>query len=91
MWQLAQVGAGFWLRDARAVRGQAEALARAQFAARRDPRECALLYVALGRRALLQVAPALAAAHPDGTLLRQTDTPDEHAMATLMLYIVTCW
>jgi protoheme ferro-lyase len=33
---------------------QAEALARAQFARRRDPFECALLYVALGKRVALQ-------------------------------------
>ncbi len=50
-----QAGAGFWLTDAGAVRAQAEALAKAQFAARRDPQDCALLYIALGRRALLQV------------------------------------
>ena len=53
--ELMQVGAGFWLRGAQAVRKQAEALAKAQFAARRDPHDCALLYIALGRRALLQV------------------------------------
>jgi hypothetical protein len=49
-----QAGAGFWLTDAGAVRAQAEALAKAQFAARRDPQDCALLYIALGRRPLLQ-------------------------------------
>ena len=49
----AQVGAGFWLREGVAER--AEALAKAQFAARRDAHDCALLYLALGRRALLQV------------------------------------
>ena len=48
----AQVGAGFWLREGVAER--AEALAKAQFAARRDAHDCALLYLALGRRALLQ-------------------------------------
>lgn len=53
----AQAGVGFWLTDAGAVRAQAEALAKAQFAARRDPQDCALLYIALGRRALLQAGP----------------------------------
>jgi len=51
----AQVGAGFWLREGVAER--AEALARAQYAGRRDPHDCALLYLALGRRALLQAWP----------------------------------
>ena len=50
-----QAGAGFWLVDAATVRVQAEALAKAQFAAKRDPQDCALLYIALGRRTLLQV------------------------------------
>lgn len=35
-------------------RSQGEALARAQFAARRDPHDCALLYAALGKKSLLQ-------------------------------------
>ncbi|KAK9832643.1 hypothetical protein WJX81_006635 [Elliptochloris bilobata] len=47
-----KVGAGFWLREGVAER--AEALAKAQFAVRRDAHDCALLYLALGRRALLQ-------------------------------------
>ncbi len=51
----AQVGAGFWLREGVAER--AEALARVQYAGRRDPHDCALLYLALGRRALLQARP----------------------------------
>ena len=50
-----QAGAGFWLTEAKAVRQQAEALAKAQFAAKRDPFDCALMYIALGKRALLQV------------------------------------
>jgi len=48
------VGAGFWLREG--VTEHAEALAKAQFAARRDAHDCALLYLGLGRRALLQVS-----------------------------------
>ncbi|KAG2488583.1 hypothetical protein HYH03_012902 [Edaphochlamys debaryana] len=48
-----KVGAGFWLADPRALRDQAEALARAQFARRKEPYDCALLYLALGRKALL--------------------------------------
>ncbi len=50
-----QAGAGFWMRDHIMVRQQAEALAKAQFAAKRDPHDCALLYVALGKKTLLQV------------------------------------
>lgn len=51
----AQAAAGFWLTDGKAVRQQAEALAKAQFAARRDPFDCALMYIALGKKSLLQV------------------------------------
>jgi hypothetical protein len=50
---LRAAGAGFWLRDAALLRPTAEALARAQFAARRRPEDAALLYCALGKRALL--------------------------------------
>ncbi|BDA47164.1 probable DmX-like protein 2 at C-terminar half [Coccomyxa sp. Obi] len=52
--RMRKAGAGFWLTDAKAVRQQAEALAKAQFAARRDPHDCALMYIALGKKTLLQ-------------------------------------
>jgi RAVE protein 1 C terminal len=35
-------------------RAEAEELAKAQFAAKRDPNACALMYVALGKKQLLQ-------------------------------------
>ena len=51
---LRAAGAGWWLsRDAAAARAAADALAKAQFAARRDPTDAALLYVAMGRAPLL--------------------------------------
>ncbi|GIM04382.1 hypothetical protein Vretimale_8962, partial [Volvox reticuliferus] len=50
---LRKVGAGFWLADPRVLREQAEALAKAQYARRKEPYDCALLYLALGRKALL--------------------------------------
>lgn len=46
---------GLWLRDSRAVQKFALDLARAQYAARRDPHDCALMYIALGKKSLLQV------------------------------------
>ncbi|KAL4433701.1 hypothetical protein ABPG75_000142 [Micractinium tetrahymenae] len=52
--QLRQLGAGFWLRDPRALASIAERLAKQQFAARRNADDCALLYCALGRRTVLQ-------------------------------------
>ena len=36
------------------LRSQAEALARAQYARTKDPHDCALVYVALGRKSVLQ-------------------------------------
>ncbi len=53
--QLRQLGAGFWLREPRALAGIAERLAKQQFAARRTADDCALLYCALGKRSVLQV------------------------------------
>eukprot|EP00198_Chlamydomonas_reinhardtii_P002858 XP_001692194.1 predicted protein [Chlamydomonas reinhardtii] len=50
---LRKAGAGFWLTDPRVVREQAEYLAKAQFARRKEPYDCALIYLALGRKALL--------------------------------------
>ena len=50
-----QVGAGYWLTDEALLRSKAEQLAKDQFAARRDPADAALQYMALGRRSLLQV------------------------------------
>ena len=51
-----QVGAGFWLTDEALLRSKAEQLAKDQFAARRDPADAALQYMALGRRSLLQAS-----------------------------------
>ncbi len=50
-----QAGVGFWMTDPKQVRQLAEQLAKAQFAAKRDPHDCALLYIALGKKTLLQV------------------------------------
>ena len=75
-----RAGAGLWLLDKPQARAQAEALARAQFARYRDPYECMLVYLALGKKAVLQTlfrqarnAPALPLAfnlhpsiHPEG-------------------------
>lgn len=52
--QLRGLGAGLWLVDAAAARAVAELLARSQFSRHRDPYECALMYLALGKRAVLQ-------------------------------------
>ena len=43
------------MTDAKEVRQLAEQLAKAQFAAKRNPHDCALLYVAMGKKTLLQV------------------------------------
>ena len=51
----AQAGVGFWLTDYSQVRQLAEQLAKAQFADKRDPHDCALMYIALGKKMLLQV------------------------------------
>eukprot|EP00884_Botryococcus_braunii_P004810 jgi/Botrbrau1/1432/Bobra.0063s0124.2 len=50
---LRKAGAAFWLPD-ESIRPTAEALAKAQFAVRKDPHDCSLMYLALGKRTLLQ-------------------------------------
>ncbi|KAF5837390.1 hypothetical protein DUNSADRAFT_4438 [Dunaliella salina] len=50
---LKKLGAGLWLSDQQVVQKKAEALARAQYARRRDPYQCTLLYLALGKTSLL--------------------------------------
>ena len=54
-WGSHRVGAGFWLTDEALLRAKAEELAKAQYAARKDPADAALMYVALGKKLLLQV------------------------------------
>ncbi len=50
-----QAGAGFWLTDPDSVKKAATELAKAQFAASKDPHDAALMYLALGKKQLLQV------------------------------------
>ncbi|WIA34453.1 hypothetical protein OEZ86_012786 [Tetradesmus obliquus] len=52
--KLRALGAGFWLTQQSALRATADALATAQFAATKDAHEPALLYAALGKKAVLQ-------------------------------------
>ncbi|KAK9799814.1 hypothetical protein WJX73_002530 [Symbiochloris irregularis] len=51
---LKAVGAGFWLTEDVLLRSKAEELAKAQYAVRKDPADAALMYVALGKKLLLQ-------------------------------------
>ncbi|KAJ7555420.1 hypothetical protein O6H91_05G036700 [Diphasiastrum complanatum] len=46
-------GVGFWLTDIRLLRITMEKLARAQYLERKDPKDCAPLYLALGRQSVL--------------------------------------
>jgi hypothetical protein len=52
--KLRALGVGFWLTEPAALRATAEALAKAQFAATKDAHEPALMYAALGKKAVLQ-------------------------------------
>jgi hypothetical protein len=52
--KLRALGVGFWLTEPAALRSTAEALAKAQFAATKDAHEPALMYAALGKKAVLQ-------------------------------------
>lgn len=53
--KLRALGAGLWLTDQTPVlRATAEALAKAQYAVGKDPHEPALMYAALGKKAVLQ-------------------------------------
>ncbi|GAX73065.1 hypothetical protein CEUSTIGMA_g518.t1 [Chlamydomonas eustigma] len=52
--QLRRAGAGLWLLSDADARTAAESVAKSQFAQYRDPHECMLLYLALGKKAVLQ-------------------------------------
>ncbi|KAJ3671205.1 hypothetical protein LUZ60_008631 [Juncus effusus] len=43
------LGVGFWYNDATQLRSKMEKLARVQYLRKKDPKECALLYIALNR------------------------------------------
>ncbi|XP_020526297.1 uncharacterized protein LOC18439600 [Amborella trichopoda] len=53
-WQeMRNLGLGFWLTSGTSLRARMEKLARLQFLKRKDPKECALLYLALNRQQVL--------------------------------------
>jgi hypothetical protein len=52
--KLRALGAGLWLREPAVLRATAEGLAKAQYAVAKDPHEAALMYAALGKKAVLQ-------------------------------------
>ena len=54
-WQaLRALGAGFWLPQGNDLRAALDTAAKVQFASRKDPQDCALLFVALGKKGQLQ-------------------------------------
>ena len=54
-WQaLRALGAGFWLPQGDSLRAALDTAAKVQFACRKDPQDCALLFVALGKKGQLQ-------------------------------------
>ncbi|XP_056160339.1 uncharacterized protein LOC115686969 isoform X2 [Syzygium oleosum] len=53
-WQeMRAIGVGLWLTDASQLRARMEKLARSQYLKRKDPKDCALLYVSLNRLQVL--------------------------------------
>ena len=50
---LKALGVAYWVRNAQTLRGIAEKLAKVQFIARRDAHDCALMYLAVGKKAAL--------------------------------------
>ncbi|XP_057841085.2 uncharacterized protein LOC131050818 isoform X2 [Cryptomeria japonica] len=50
---LRSLGVGFWFTNVTSLRSRMEKLARAQYLKRKDPKDCALLYMALNRRNVL--------------------------------------
>ena len=51
---LRALGVGLWLPQGDTLRNAIEAAAKAQFTKRKDPEDCALLYIALGKKKQLQ-------------------------------------
>ncbi|KAG9447852.1 hypothetical protein H6P81_013980 [Aristolochia fimbriata] len=53
-WQeMRGLGVGYWFRDVTPLRTRMEKLARSQYLKKRDPKDCALLYLALNRLQVL--------------------------------------
>ena len=52
---LRALGVGFWMPQGATLRAAIEAAAKIQFGRKRDPHDCALLYVALDKKGALQV------------------------------------
>ncbi|PIA28838.1 hypothetical protein AQUCO_06600041v1 [Aquilegia coerulea] len=51
--EMRNLGVGFWFTNATLLRTRMEKLARSQYLKKKDPRDCALLYVALNRLQVL--------------------------------------
>ena len=51
--RLKSIGAGFWIRDPEAAICVADEIAKDQFRQNNDPHDCALMYIALKKKALL--------------------------------------
>ncbi|GAB2291128.1 hypothetical protein Dimus_025386 [Dionaea muscipula] len=47
--EMRNIGVGFWYTNAAELRGKMEKLARSQYLKSKDPKDCALLYIALNR------------------------------------------
>ena len=50
-----QVGGGLWIEDRQMVKQYAESLAKSRYAKTKEPSSCALFYIALGKKGILQV------------------------------------
>uniref|UniRef100_A0A1D1XGP0 DmX-like protein 1 n=1 Tax=Anthurium amnicola TaxID=1678845 RepID=A0A1D1XGP0_9ARAE len=51
--EMQNIGVGFWFTNATQLRSRMEKLARLQYLKRKDPKDCALLYIALNRLQVL--------------------------------------
>ncbi|MQL89896.1 hypothetical protein Taro_022485 [Colocasia esculenta] len=51
--EMRSIGIGFWFTNATQLRSRMEKLARLQYLKRKDPKDCALLYIALNRLQVL--------------------------------------
>ncbi|KAI3441725.1 uncharacterized protein J3R85_001750 [Psidium guajava] len=92
-WQeMRAVGVGLWLTDASQLRTRMEKLARSQYLKRKDPKDCALLYVSLNRLKVLAGLFKLSKDEKDkplvGFLLRNFQEEKNKAAALKNAYVL---
>ena len=80
---LRALGVGYWLPNGDVLRTALEAAAKVQFTKRKDPHDCALLYIGLGKKKVLQALCKAVQEQKLNTFLAHDFTEDRWRSAAL--------